>query len=376
MKKTISIISPMYPTKSSPGFGPFVKRCCDGLKEKAWIIQLDAVIYRRVSYGFLKRIIQHIKYSVDVLMVPFKKRNLIYIHSPYWSILPIFLWIFWCKIPIVVNLHGAEVHPESILNRLFMPFLKPLLTCNKVKLIVVPSSYFALETHRILGVAKEKIYVSPSAGVNTKQFTPVSKNMELCEKLGFNQDDIIIGYVGRLDVKKGWDTFLEVISSLNQQNRKVKGLAIGQGSEISLFKAKQNDLLLTEHVVFIEGVPHIELPDYFNLMDILLFPSRRLSESLGLVPIEAMACGVPVIGSNIAAVSEYINNGVNGYLCQFDNADDFIEKTKYFLTLSKEERKSMHLASREIAKKYDMEKVLTELSTKFTTLLNKEELEK
>lgn len=81
-----------------------------------------------------------------------------------------------------------------------------------------------------------------------------------------------------------------------------------------------DELNVSDFIDWIDLLPQIELRRIYNDIDYFIFPSE-LNESLGLVALEAMACGTPVIGSDYAAQSFYINDGVNGYKFKVGDAE-------------------------------------------------------
>ena len=91
-----------------------------------------------------------------------------------------------------------------------------------------------------------------------------------------------------------------------------------------------------------------------------IFPTA-LNESLGLVGLEAMSCGLPVIASNIGAPSAYIKNGVNGFLYETNNVEDLVEKVLFYQQLSINEKIKMREDAILTAELYDSEKVSSSL---------------
>lgn len=90
-------------------------------------------------------------------------------------------------------------------------------------------------------------------------------------------------------------------------------------------------------VEYLGAIPHDELPQYYNDMDVLVFPTERDAESLGLVGLEALACGVPVIGSAIAALPGYIEHGRNGFLFPPGDSDALFSCLVHFFSLKEAE---------------------------------------
>ncbi|WP_414563370.1 MULTISPECIES: hormogonium polysaccharide biosynthesis glycosyltransferase HpsO [unclassified Anabaena] len=160
------------------------------------------------------------------------------------------------------------------------------------------------------------IKVMPQLGIDETLFTPKSQP-ELAAKLGLKLDDFVVGFVGRFVPEKGLLTLLKSLIIL--QNKSWKLLLLGRGElKDELIKiARENNVY--EQLIFIESVPHDEVASYINLMSTLVLPSETTyefktltsvgwKEQFGHVIIEAMACQVPVIGSDSGEIPHVIGD--------------------------------------------------------------------
>ncbi|MCG6138365.1 MAG: hormogonium polysaccharide biosynthesis glycosyltransferase HpsO [Nostoc sp. LLA-1] len=160
------------------------------------------------------------------------------------------------------------------------------------------------------------IKVMPQLGIDETLFTP-KPQPELAAKLGLKSDDFVVGFVGRFVPEKGLLTLLKSLISL--QNKSWKLLLLGRGElQDELIKiAKEHNV--DERLIFIESVPHDEVASYINLMSTLVLPSETTykfktltsvgwKEQFGHVIIEAMACQVPVIGSDSGEIPHVIGD--------------------------------------------------------------------
>ncbi|MEA5618011.1 hormogonium polysaccharide biosynthesis glycosyltransferase HpsO [Cronbergia sp. UHCC 0137] len=161
-----------------------------------------------------------------------------------------------------------------------------------------------------------KIKVMPQLGVDETLFT-AKKQPELAASLGIYQDDFVVGFVGRFVPEKGLLTLLQALVDLKDQPWKLLLLGRGELKEELTKFAVENDFL--DRVIFIESVPHDQVPNYINLMNTLVLPSETTykfktltavgwKEQFGHVLIEAMACQVPVIGSNSGEIPHVIGD--------------------------------------------------------------------
>lgn len=149
------------------------------------------------------------------------------------------------------------------------------------------------------------IALIPQLGVDPERFYP-SRNDSLRQKLGLLA--FTIGYIGRFVPEKGLWVLLDALSFLQGD---WQCLLVGEGPirEEWLYQAQKRGI--KERVFWVPTVPHTEIPAYINAMDVLVLPSLttpRWKEQFGHVLIEAMACGVPVIGSDSGAIPEVIGD--------------------------------------------------------------------
>ncbi|MEH2137781.1 hormogonium polysaccharide biosynthesis glycosyltransferase HpsO [Nostoc sp.] len=163
---------------------------------------------------------------------------------------------------------------------------------------------------------KGAIKVMPQLGVDESLFTP-KVQPELAAKFGIDKEDFVVGFVGRFVQEKGLLTLLEALIAL--KNKPWKLLLLGRGElQAELIKvAAENNI--QERLILIESVPHDEVANYINLMSTLVLPSETTykfktltsagwKEQFGHVIIEAMACQVPVIGSNSGEIPYVIGD--------------------------------------------------------------------
>jgi glycosyltransferase involved in cell wall biosynthesis len=117
-----------------------------------------------------------------------------------------------------------------------------------------------------------------------------------------------VGYVGRLVEQKGVDLLLQALSGLAGVWR---AYILGSGPEGDALKAQTRQLGLADRVSFDPWIPSVEMPGYYRQLDALVVPSRtrpNWKEQFGRVLIEAMACGVPVVGSDSGEIPHVIGD--------------------------------------------------------------------
>jgi glycosyltransferase involved in cell wall biosynthesis len=178
-----------------------------------------------------------------------------------------------------------------------------------------------------------------------------------------------IGYVSRIDRGKGWEVLLEALSLLKGKgidNFRCQLYGPGGDADMAALRVGIDELKLPGVVEYAGARPHHELPTVFRLLDIFVFPTTR--ESLGLVGLEAMACGVPVIGSRILPLEEYIVDGGNGFLFAPGNAQDLADKIEAFMRTSLTTRQEMRRQAVAMAKRYDRKTVACAMKARFVRM--------
>jgi len=365
--KKIMMISNMYPSERYPSYGVFVKN----FEEMASDLNFDVdkvVLYKETKK--IKKLISYLIYYIKIIIkIIFGKYDAVYVHYAAHNALPIIIASYFKKIKLFTNVHGSDVIPEKPSQYKFQPKVRKLLGISEF--VVCPSQYFKDVVANKFNVDRDKILIFPSGGVNEKLFLKAtSKDIQgYKEKYKIPSNKKIIGYVGRIDTKKGWDVLLKAINKLNKENYMDDKVVIivGNGQEINDFNKMINEYNIGHLVHHFDLLPQKQLPEIYAMLDVFCFPTMREGESLGLVALEAMACGVPVIGSDFAALKDYIFNNINGYKFEMGNDEELVIRIKEYFSLSDEEIISL----REGASKTSEEYYSCNLSSKLSEILMK-----
>ena len=218
----------------------------------------------------------------------------------------------------LIHWHGSEVFAANKQSRILNKLSHKLIP-NRFRHIT-PSSYFAGCVANELGIEKSSILVSPSGGVDTDIFVPKPELKD--------PSQITLGFTSAIDHGKGADLLEALIKELPRVEKqagkpiRLKMIRYGSGKEKYLSQMEDSGYLQV-----IDPIAKDAMPDLYNSFDILLFPTRRKAESLGLVALEAMACGVPVVGSNDFGPKEYLESGLTGEAFPTGDGDAFVEAT-------------------------------------------------
>ena len=235
------------------------------------------------------------------------------------------------KKKMVLNIQEGD--PENHLQRyafgikfLYKIFIRPwhILPFKKADYVTVISSDLK-ERARKSG-AKCEIKIIPN-GVDLEKFQNLNCNFQINKSnLGFKEDDKILITTSRL-VKK--NAVSDVIKSLQYLPDNIKFLILGVGPLEKNLKNLTDKLNLRSRIKFAGQINHEELPGYFNLADIFIRPS--LSEGLGNSFLEAMAFGLPIIGTPVGGITDFLKHKETGLVCEVNNPKDIAEKVESLL---------------------------------------------
>ena len=187
------------------------------------------------------------------------------------------------------------------------------------------------ELIRHYGASPEKISVVP-CGVNLDLFRPIGKEIAR-QQLGFSDDKIIL-FVGRIEPLKGIDQLLRAMTYL-QNSQGLRLVIIGGDGhsqyEMERLQKLSRNLHIEDSVTFLGLIEHEKLPYFYSAADVCVIPSYY--ESFGLVALESIACGTPVVATDVGSLKNIIHQGETGYVVA-DNTPHYLAD-KIALLLSK-----------------------------------------
>lgn len=208
------------------------------------------------------------------------------------------------KPALLCTAHGADVFA---LKGIFPKFIKSF-TLRRCDRIAVVSTAMAHALSRQFPAVQPRCAILPM-GVDTQsRFVPPSGSRDPC----------LLLFVGRLAEKKGVAVLLKALALAIRKFPDIHLAIIGDGPQERDLKRQTNELELTKHARFLGALPNHELTGWYQKAMALVFPSVVATngdqEGLGLVPIEAMACGCPVVASDLPAVRDVITDSETGLL--------------------------------------------------------------
>ena len=223
------------------------------------------------------------------------------------------------EIPMIVTIHGRPkplILPNGIQTTDFDSFTD---VCP-FELIVAVSSNVADVLEEYLSRKGLEIPVLPLyAGVDLTVFYPMPEMEKKWD----------IAFLGRLEKMKSVDLFPEMLVQLKQDFPNIKMLMTGEGSLKSILLEDFDRLGVSQMVQYLGVVETEQVPELINQSRIFIYPSRE--EPFGLSIIEAMACGVPVVSTNVFGPSEIITNELDGLVVNPNDVSALVKAIRSLL---------------------------------------------
>ena len=196
--------------------------------------------------------------------------------------------------------------------------------------IIAFSSHERDAMARLYGADAGKVSLVP-CGVDLSVFRPLDRK-SVRDRLGLNGEKILL-YVGRIEPLKGLDLLVETAAQMDSEagiRVIVVGGDVNGDREMDRVKLLAKERDLEDKIDFVGQVDHTELPLYYNAADVCVVPSYY--ESFGLVALEAMACGTPVVASRVGGLSTIIQHGRTGYLKPWRCPDAFANSVEMIIS--------------------------------------------
>jgi D-inositol-3-phosphate glycosyltransferase len=200
---------------------------------------------------------------------------------------------------------------------------------EKVDAIIVFIDQERDDIARLYQTSPHKVEVIP-AGVDLKLFRPLDK-IASKQALGLSEKRVIL-YVGRVEPIKGIDILLRAVANLEctkDTELLIVGGNSGRDTEKERLQALSVELGIEDIVTFTGPVKQALLPTYYSAADVFVLPSY--SESFGLVALESMACGTPVVVSRVGGLKTFVKNGETGYLIPWRCPEPFAQRLDMLL---------------------------------------------
>lgn len=214
---------------------------------------------------------------------------------------------------------------------------------------------------------RKNVFYIHGVGVDTKRYRDVTiDRSEYRRSLGVFDDEVMVLSVGELSERKNHHIIIKALSKITSDKKYVyvicgNGIDGGTGQMLKEEAQKRNVRLLL--LGFRSDIPQIT-----KCSDVGAIPSVR--EGLGLAGIQSLAAGVPVVGTDVQGIRDYIKTNENGFLCDAYDAEAFAEAIEKIASMSKPEMEKMEKCCVEMAQQFDISVSWKEMEEIYQTILS------
>lgn len=223
---------------------------------------------------------------------------------------------------VIVTTYGTEINWfKWSSSRLIQALIRFVL--NQAHIVTAISEYAAKTSARYL-VDERKVFVTGVGGIDYRRMNKLKSQASVRDELHLGQEEYIILFIGSLARRKRVGDLLTVFSRVQGDIRNPRLVIIGKGEERSKLELLARELNIKSLVTFIDFVQ--EVPPYYVAADLFVLPSEE--EGLGIVTMEAMAYGCPVLATRTSASLNLIREDEDGFLFEVGDIDDLERKIR------------------------------------------------
>lgn len=316
----ILVLSNMYPSKRSKTFGIFVKNQVEQLRDNGLHVDVIAIDDpRKQKMNLLKKYGKFFIHSIWNMVVRGRKYKAVHIHYIFPTGVTGLLYKKILGKKLIVTSHGGDIDQMSKKSPLAQKYTKKIL--EKSDHIIAVGEELKKEIHNHFSIPEEKISVI-NMGVNREVFHQGDK-AAIRNKLKIPQDDLILLFVGNLIRAKGLDDLVAAYRQMIKQEPNLSLHLIGEPKDQTFFVELKQLADGVESITIHDAMDQRNVADWMAAADLFILPSHI--EGFGLVALEAMACGLPVVGSDVGGLS-YLLANETGIKAEAHNPEDIATK--------------------------------------------------
>lgn len=319
--KKILVISNMYPTDNHLSFGIFVKNQVEALREAGF--EVVTAVNDNPATGKKNVVLKYTKWGLAALKQGFNHRKTAQVTHAHYAF-PSGMLALMIKrlfgIPYVVTAHGGDIERMARKSSRLFSWTETILANSEHVIAVGP--VLAEQIEQDFSVPKDKISVI-SMGVNRDVFKPAPKVITT------NDEPFHYLFIGNVIEQKGVEELVQAFQMVKTKgDRPVKLTIIGARRDQEFYKRLKP--FIDEDVTFIDPLPQTELVQWLQRSDVFVLPSHL--EGFGLVALEALATGTPVIASEVGGLVSLLGYGA-GHLVPPRNATALAQEMKRALNV-------------------------------------------
>lgn len=341
----------LYPTQAAPHYGTFVQSTEQAWRQALGSDNVQLVAIREKPTSKLSKV----KLYADLLTRCARSLRhkpagtLLEVHYPVYF-LPLLYLLSLVKpkhFYLILRFHGTDL-TQIVRSRFFRRLFERLK--SSVDLCVAPSEHFRHQISTQLDVPLSRIMRVYPDSVG-EHFVAPQRSYRAAIPGAFT-----VGCVSRLEPGKSCQTLLEAFAKLPIPNKRL--VLVGDGSQRAALEQMAKQLGVSATTTFLGAMPREQLPEVLADFSVFVFPSVR--ESFGLVAVEALACGVPVIANaELHAAKEYIQEGQNGYFYE-DGVEGLVAAIEAFYAQPEAVRLALSEQAKNVRHQFSDQQVFTQ----------------
>ncbi|WP_106496181.1 polysaccharide pyruvyl transferase family protein [Lentibacillus sp. Marseille-P4043] len=348
----ILVLSNMYPSKHSKTFGIFVKNQVELLQDNGLHVDVIAIDDpRKGKIYLLKKYAMFFIKSLWNMIIRGRKYKAVHAHYIFPTGVVGMLYKKLLGKTLVVTSHGGDIDQMSKKSPFVQKMTKKVLE-NSDHVIAV-GERLKEEIHRNFDITNEKISVI-NMGVNRHVFRQQDKT-SLRERQELATDERVLLFVGNLIRAKGLDDLVDAFEFMQKQEPNLSLHLIGEPKDQAYFNELEEKIKDNAAIIVHDAMSQKKVAEWMAVADLFVLPSHI--EGFGLVALEAMACRLPVVGSDVGGLHYLLANGA-GVKVNAHDPDDLAMKS---LELLRDEdlQKSIIEKGLEKADLYDQDRLIS-----------------
>ncbi len=374
----VLVLSWEYPPKVIGGLARAVADLSEALAEQDYDIRVLSSDYPDVkSYEVREEVqvyrvnSQHphpLNFLDSVLYLNFhiiEKANQLWNEGWHWDVIHAHDWLVGhaakvlkhsSRQPMIATIHATEWGRNNGLHNDLQRHISDIewwLTYEAYAVICC-SKYMVNELKRIFQVPEDKLYMIPN-GVKTEMFAEHHPDLAAVRRNHAHPDEKIVYFVGRLVHEKGVQVLLDAVPKVLARMPKTKFVIGGKGPNAKELHQRAVNLGVANRIHFTGFIDDITRNSLYRVADVAVFPS--LYEPFGIVALEAMAAGTPLVVSDIGGFAEIIIHGKNGLTSYAGNSQSLADNIVTLLQATDLANKLKKQAAHDVATKYKWSKI-------------------
>lgn len=308
----LKALQDLYPEAN---YDVFLKYDKQNLKQRSNLQYLSSTKFH--YFGDLPRLFQTILFATKIIILAIFHRPTIVISTHVNYATACYVLKLIAGIPYWVVAHGLEVW--DIENKMTK------LALQKADKVISVSNYTRQRLLREIQIDADKIVLLPNT-FDANQFEIKPKPTHLLKRYNLKDEQPVILTVtrlGRMAKYKGYDQIIHALVKVRSQIPNVHFLLVGKGDDLPRIQTLVNSLNLQDCITIAGFVPDEELCAHYNLCDVFAMPSK--GEGFGIVYLEALACGKPVLAGNQDGSIDPLAEGKLGCLVDPDNVEEIAD---------------------------------------------------